>query len=32
MNEWNRQVFEMIIRCRNAEKLTTSKAGSCIGK
>ena len=30
MNEWNRQVFEMIIRCRNAEKRTTSKAGSVL--
>jgi hypothetical protein len=30
MNEWNRQVFEMIIRCRNAEKRTTRKAGGVL--
>jgi hypothetical protein len=30
MNELNRQVFGMIIRCRNAEKRTTSKAGSVL--
>jgi hypothetical protein len=30
MNEWNRQVFEMIGRGSNAEKRTTSKAGSVV--
>jgi hypothetical protein len=30
MNEWNRQVFEMIGICHNAEKQTTSKAGSIL--
>lgn len=28
MNDWNQQVYEMIGRCRNVGKRTTSRAGS----
>jgi 23S rRNA maturation mini-RNase III len=30
MNNWNEQEIEMIRRCRNAEKGTTSRAGSLL--